>query len=94
LLKKIYTLYNNEIEFISISTDTDKSAWQKALKQEKMDWKQLIVSNNNLDLEALQIHFKLNQAIPYTILIDNNMKILTSSTGLSNEEELKKLIGK
>lgn len=94
LLKRMYTLYNNEIEFISISIDADKSAWQKALKQENMNWKQFVVGDKGLDYEALQIHFKLNQAIPYTILIDSNMKILSSSTGLSNEEDLKKLINK
>lgn len=94
LLKKMYPRYNNETEFISISIDSDKSAWQKALKQENMTWKQLFVSDKGMDHEALQIHFKLNQAIPYTILIDNNMKILSSSTGLSNEEDLKKFIDK
>lgn len=92
LLKKIYTRYNKEIEFISISTDTDKSPWKKALKEEKMGWKQLIVNDNISDNEALQIHFKLNQAIPYTVLIDNDMKILESSTGLSSELELEEII--
>jgi thiol-disulfide isomerase/thioredoxin len=94
LLKKMYPLYNNETEFISISIDNDKLAWQKALKQENMIWKQLFVGDTGMDHEALQIHFKLNQAIPYTILIDDNMKMLSSSTGLSNEENLKKLINK
>lgn len=94
MLKKNHTLYNEEIEFISISTDTDKLSWQKALKEEKMDWKQLIANDKTSDYEALQIRFKLNQAIPYTILIDNNMKILGSFTGLSDEKELQKLLNK
>ena len=94
MLKKLYGLYENDIEFISISTDTDKALWQKALKEENMKWKQLIVSNDISENEALQIHFKLNQAIPYTVLVDNDLKILANTTGLSNEKELKKLINK
>jgi len=47
-----------------------KPPGQKALKEEKMNWKQLIISNNNAEKEALQIRFKLNQAIPYTVLVD------------------------
>lgn len=94
MLKSLSSLYNDNVEFISISIDTDKSSWQKALKEENMNWKQLITSNNSSEKEALQIHFKLNQAIPYTVLIDNNLKILSSSTGLSNENELSELIKK
>ncbi|MCL1676815.1 TlpA disulfide reductase family protein [Elizabethkingia meningoseptica] len=94
LLKKIYTTNGNNIEFISISIDNDHSAWTKALTQEQMDWTQLIVNNGTPEYESLQIHFKLNQAIPYTILVDSNMKILASSTGLSNEEELIKMLEK
>jgi len=59
-----------------------------------MYWKQLIISNKLNENEALQIYFKLNQAIPYTVLVDNNLKILGTSTGLSNEKELEKFINK
>lgn len=92
MLKKIYQLYNKDIEFISISIDTDRKAWKKALKDENMDWKQLIISKKTSENEALQIHFKLNGAIPYTVLVDNNLEILSSSVGLTNEKELEKLI--
>lgn len=94
MLKKMYTLYGKEVEFISISTDTQHTSWQKALKEEQMSWKQLIVNNNAADNEALQIRFKLNQAIPYTVLVDHNFKIISSSTGLSDEKELEQLIKK
>lgn len=94
LLKKIYAEEKNNIEFISISTDTDKKSWTKALEDEKMDWKQLIVQEKNSAYESLQIHFKMNQAIPYTVVVDNNLKILGSSVGLSTADELKKLIDK
>lgn len=94
LLKRMYKKYGSEIEFISISTDEDKNAWKKAMNEEKMEWKQLLAGNSLSEKEALQIHFKLNSAIPYTVVVDNNLKILSSSTGLSNEKELEKLIKK
>jgi len=92
LLKKVYTNSDKDTEFISISIDENSSAWQKALTQENMIWKQLIVNNKNKDYEKLQIRLKLNGAIPYTILVDNNIKILKSFTGLSSEAELLKIL--
>lgn len=92
LLKKIYQNHNKEIEFVSISVDNDKKSWQKALLQENIGWKQLIANEKNPDYEKLQILFKLNKAIPYTVLVDNDMKILATFTGLSDEKELEKLI--
>lgn len=94
MLKKLHTTFGQEVEFVSISIDEDKNLWQKALQEEKMNWKQLIISNNPAEKEALQIHFKLNSAVPYTVLVDDNLKILSSSTGLSNEKELEKLFVK
>ena len=92
LLKKLYVKEKNNVEFISISTDDEKNDWTKALKYENMEWKQLLVNKTNPAYETLQIQLKLNQAIPYTVLVDNNLKILAASTGLSTEEELRKLI--
>ncbi|MCJ7936133.1 MAG: TlpA family protein disulfide reductase [Chryseobacterium sp.] len=94
MLKKVYGEKGKEIEFISISIDDDKNAWKKALLEEKMPWKQFFINSKSDAYNDLQILFKFNSAIPYTALIDNNMKILSSSTGLSNEEELKKIINK
>ncbi|MDQ1097166.1 MULTISPECIES: TlpA disulfide reductase family protein [Chryseobacterium] len=93
VLKKLYSLYHNDVEFVSISIDTNKPSWFKALKEEDMKWKQLVI-NNLSEKEALQIRFKLNQAIPYNVLVDNKLKILSSFTGLSTENELEKLIQK
>ncbi|WP_435523484.1 hypothetical protein [Chryseobacterium indoltheticum] len=72
-----------------------KNLGKEALNIEKMDWKQLIVNEKNkTDFESVQIHFKLNQAIPYTVLVDNNMNILAFSVGLSDEIELRKMVKK
>lgn len=91
LLKKLYGK-DSSVEFVSISIDSDKNAWQKALKEEQMNWKQLIINEKDSSYESLQILFKLNEAIPYTVLVDSNMKILNSSVGLSSEKDLFKLI--
>ena len=92
LLKKVHSKTDASTEFVSISIDNDENAWKKALKDEKMEWKQLIVNSSSPAYESFQIILKLNNAIPYTVLVNNNLKILASSTGLSSEEELNKLI--
>lgn len=88
LLKKVYDNKDPKLEFISISIDEDKNAWQKAMDDEKMDWKQLIINEKNHDYEKVQMRFRLNGAIPYTVLIDNNFEIIRSSVGLSSEKDL------
>lgn len=92
LLKKIYGKNDISTEFISISIDDDKNAWQKALGQEQMNWRQFIVNEKDPNYESIQMHFRLNGAIPYTVLVDNNMKILKSSVGLSSEKDLENFI--
>lgn len=57
-----------------------------------MSWKQFILDEKTPAYENYQIQFKLNSAIPYTVLVDNNLKILAKSTGLGTEEELKKIL--
>ncbi|WP_407499933.1 TlpA family protein disulfide reductase [Elizabethkingia anophelis] len=93
-LKKVYVSKDPKLEFISISVDKDKATWKKALNKEQMPWKQFIVNDKEEAYEDLQILFKFNNAIPYTVLVDNNLKILVSSTGLSSEEQLKDILGK
>ena len=91
-LKEIYSENNQSVEFISISVDSDKNAWKKALNEEQMSWKQFIVNEKDPEYEKLQIRFRLNGAIPFTVLVDNNMKILKSSLGLSSKEEIESMI--
>ncbi|MFC6266842.1 TlpA disulfide reductase family protein [Frigoriflavimonas asaccharolytica] len=91
-LKKTYAKEKDNVEFVSISIDDDKTDWNKALKAENMEWKKLLVDRKDAAYEALQIQLKLNSTISYTVLIDNNLKILASSVGLSSEEEIVKLI--
>lgn len=91
-LKKMYSKYKNNIEFVSISTDTKNSLWLKALEKEEMLWKQLIVNEKSKEYEPIEIIFQLSSSIPYIVLLDNNMKVLKSHVGSMNEIELEKFI--
>jgi hypothetical protein len=90
--EKMYSKKDESLEFISISIDEDKNAWKKALNEEKMDWKQFIINGKDPNYEKIQMHFRLNGAIPYTVLLDNNSKILRSTVGLSSEKDLMNFI--
>jgi thiol-disulfide isomerase/thioredoxin len=70
-LKKIYEKFSSKgFEIISISIDDNKSAWQKAMEQEKMKWP------NFLD-EKKTIREKFNiRAIPATFMVDETGKII------------------
>ena len=92
LLKKIYSKYKNNIEFVSISTDTKNSLWLKALEKEQMPWKQLVVNEKSKEYEPIEIIFQLSSSIPYIVLLDNNTKVIKSHVGLMNETELEKFI--
>ncbi|MCL1658400.1 AhpC/TSA family protein [Elizabethkingia miricola] len=96
LLKKMYSKIDPSLEFVSVSIDSDVNKWHKALKEENMEWKQLHISEKNSprEYEDIQMYFKFNGAIPYTVLVDNNNnnKILRSFLGLTTEKELEKLI--
>ena len=91
-LKKMYSKYKNNIEFVSISTDTNNSLWQKALEKEEMSWKQLVVNEKSNEYEPIEILFQLSNSIPYIALLDSDMKILKSHVGSMSETELEKFI--
>jgi thiol-disulfide isomerase/thioredoxin len=92
LLKTIYKNKIPDLEFISISIDEDKKAWKKALNEEQMKWKQFIITEKDPDYEKIQMRFRLNGAIPYTVLVDNNFKIIKLTVGLSSEKDLQNFI--
>ena len=91
-LKKMYSKYKNDIEFVSISTDANNSFWQKALEKENMSWKQLIVNEKSSEYEPIEIFFQLSNSIPYIALVDNTMKVLKSHVGLMTENEMENFI--
>ncbi|MCX8524374.1 TlpA family protein disulfide reductase [Chryseobacterium formosus] len=93
ILKKIISEHKiDDIELISISIDEKESDWRKALNEEQMSWKQFIMSKE--ESENFKIVLKYSGAIPYSVLVDNDMKTLSSLTGLYSEEEMLKTLNK
>nr|WP_314492372.1 TlpA disulfide reductase family protein [uncultured Chryseobacterium sp.] len=92
LLKTMNGRVNSNIEFISISVDDDKNAWKNAVNREQINWKQFILDKDTPAYENFQIRLKLNSAIPYTVLVDSNLKILAQSTGLGTKQDLIKIV--
>ncbi|MDF2192351.1 TlpA disulfide reductase family protein [Paraflavitalea sp. CAU 1676] len=78
-------------EIVSISVDTKKHEWLKALKDQDLPWPQAV------DLKGFESdiakHIQLN-AIPFSVLLDGNMKII--GVGMDDgslEPTLAKLMG-
>lgn len=76
-LKAVYEkMKSKNISFVSISLDSDKSKWTKAMLEEKMQWQQL--SDLRGEQNAAAQAFKVT-AIPAKFLIDPNGKIVGAS---------------
>ncbi|HEY9259365.1 TlpA disulfide reductase family protein [Chitinophaga sp.] len=74
-----YEKYKNKnFTIVSISMDTDKAKWLQAIAEDKMAWTQLS------DLKAVESPAAKAygvQAIPYTMLIDPNGKVVNVGIG-------------
>ncbi len=65
-LKKLYEKYKDQgLEILSISTDDSRTAWKKAIKDDKTNWLHVIDDRNVA--YAWQIQY-----LPTTFLIDRN----------------------
>ena len=86
-LKEIYNTHKNDINIISISTDSDVKLFQKALMDEKFPW------INGLITKDIYYKFFI-PAIPYKYLVDNKSNIIEviRGGGKENMEYLNKII--
>lgn len=91
-LKNIYKKYKNKVDFVSISTDENERLWKRALDKEMMPWRQFILSEKSNEYEKNEIFFQLSKSIPYTLLMDKNMKVIKSHVGSMSENELDKYL--
>ncbi len=74
-LKKIYkSLQQNDVAVLSISIDSSKEEWKRALTQESMPWPQLVVKDV-ADIELVKDKYGI-PAIPFTLLLDKTGKVL------------------
>lgn len=73
-------------EMLAVSVDTDKRAWQRAIKRDRADWLQVIDPGNFDSPTARQWQIIY---LPSTFLIDKNGQIVAVDP---SQEELEKLI--
>jgi thiol-disulfide isomerase/thioredoxin len=86
-LKTAYAEYGPKgFEILSVSIDKDEKAWQKALRQENMQW------HNLLDDDKVSKAFNV-KAIPATYLVDSKGVIIGDNLrGAELEAKLKELL--
>lgn len=76
-IKKLYNEYSREmLDVISVSVDEKNADWQKALKEEKMEWAQLRAAQRE---SMMELSFKYNLlSIPRLMLVDPEGKVVFS----------------
>ncbi|WP_343704210.1 TlpA disulfide reductase family protein [Chitinophaga sp.] len=94
-IPKVHALYDaykaKGFDVVSVSIDTDKKAWRKAMDDEKMPWLQLLSDNKDKTMEEFQF-----SGIPTLYLVDPQGRIVNKYTGYSPsaEAEIKAAIEK
>ncbi|MBO9732844.1 MAG: TlpA family protein disulfide reductase [Chitinophaga sp.] len=84
-VKELYSNYKDKgFEVVSISIDTDKNAWKKAMKEEAMPWDQMLSDNKDKTMEQFQF-----SGIPTMYLVDREGKIIERITGYTEEADAK-----
>ena len=88
-VKKVYKKYHEKgLEIIGVSIDPKPQDWLKALQDENLPWPNII------DPEGKIAAYFLVQAIPHTILLDENNKILAKNLrGKELEKKIAALLG-
>lgn len=80
-IKELYTQYKSQgLEVLSVSVDTDMTAWRKAMSEEKMPWPQVLSPNKDKTLADFMI-----SGIPTLYLIDREGRIVEKYTGFSTK---------
>lgn len=80
-IKALHKTHKNKLSITSISVDKNESYWLRALKQEKMSWKQLLVDGDSSSVK-LDKKYDLS-AIPVWLLFDTKNKLLDHQVGVS-----------
>lgn len=80
-VKELQQTYGDRLGIMSISCDTDESAWRKAMDDEKMSWPQYYLGEKLLQPAA---DTYLLSTIPRLLLFDDN-GVLVLSTNLPDE---------
>ena len=76
-MKALYDKYGRDrFDVISISLDSKKEDWQKALEEEKMPWPQFIAGNRGY--KQLTSRYNIS-SIPNLILIDGKGQVVCNT---------------
>jgi thiol-disulfide isomerase/thioredoxin len=80
-MKEYFNKYNGEIEFVSIACDDSKSAWEKSIKKNQMEWTNVLNDPKLNDIRTMYAIY----VFPTKILIDKEGKIFKKVLGESLE---------
>ncbi|PZX59490.1 MULTISPECIES: TlpA disulfide reductase family protein [Hydrotalea] len=78
-LKKLYEKYNDKLVILSISNQTDKKDWIKAIQEDKISWPCILENDENPILSPIgQSITKMYgiQTFPSLILINDDLKVV------------------
>ena len=78
-LKKCYAKYNFGFEIVSIAQQDEIDDWRKAIKDDKMEWPQIIENKNLMPIKPSNSSISdmyYVSTIPSLVLIDKNLKII------------------
>lgn len=96
LLKEIYAKYSHLKGFrmVSVSLDSKKNDWKRALKNENMPWEQLVMTDELFEYSKDWLEYE--GIIPTVFFTDNDGKIIESQRGfqVSNRNIFEKIIEK
>jgi len=87
---RLYNKYKDEgFEILGVSLDRDKQSWIRAIEQDQLTWSH-VSDLNYFQNEAAQV-YGVN-AIPYTVLVDKEGKIIeTRLRGKQLENKLQEI---
>lgn len=90
VIRTAYDKYKNAgFEVVTVSLDSNKKNWEKALKEIPMEWPQLMSKNGR---DGARFIYGI-QSIPYTVLVDENGIVLAKNIrGHELDAELEKLL--
>ncbi len=89
-VKKMHEALGDKVNILSLSLDTSKDAWKKAMDEEQMSWTQLLVPKESTKVmsNAYQV-----RGIPYLMIIDQEGRVMmTTHNAESAHAMIKRLI--
>ena len=72
-LKEMYERYDRKVKFVSVSIDTDRDAWLKALKDENLPWTEVLATKQLLK-DKKEIYG--GTSVPNYLLVDPEGRIV------------------